>query len=435
MKICFVSDYLPGVHNIWSGGEIVCLRLSEALEKKGHEVVFLTTYGHDGIFLDLESYKKTGLNNKILLIKTPLLKLGVFGYVAPFDFLCFLYAVNILKTIKPDIIHFHAKILFLPVLIAAKLLRIPTIYTVVDYNIICPKNTLRRPDGEICTTFQGNQCFKCTGPRRRPAQNGIEKMLAKAFVYRRRLIHKYAIKNISALITFTQTSKSKLIKYGIPPEKIKVIYQYELAFEESTSLISEDYFKTPTILFLGALHEHKGLGVVVEAMKYITKDIPDTRLLVIGSAWNNTYLDKVNNMIQEFSLQNNVTFLGQRENREVMEIINKTDVVVVPEQWPSDFGPVILVEALGMGNPVVASKIGAIPEFIQDGFNGFLVDQDKPEQFANKIVLLLKHKELLKEFSENARKSSEFLRDGSLARRVTTLYNSVIKPRKKYNKY
>jgi len=101
-------------------------------------------------------------------------------------------------------------------------------------------------------------------------------------------------------------------------------------------------------------------------------------------------------------------------------------MVVVPEQWPSDFGPLILVEAMALAKPVVASKIGAIPEFIKDGINGFLVEHNQPEQFAKKIIWLSNNKATAKTMGQRAKETAQFLFNQDQNGKVFDLYNNVL---------
>jgi glycosyltransferase involved in cell wall biosynthesis len=125
------------------------------------------------------------------------------------------------------------------------------------------------------------------------------------------------------------------------------------------------------------------------------------------------------------NLQDHVNLLGPKPNEEVIRLILESDLVVVPLQWTNEFGPMILVEAMSLAKPVVASNIGAIPELIQDGFNGFLAGPDSPGQFAEKMVWLLKNPELAKTMGEQAQKSVQRLYENDPTKEILDLYRSA----------
>ena len=103
-------------------------------------------------------------------------------------------------------------------------------------------------------------------------------------------------------------------------------------------------------------------------------------------------------------------------------------MAVIPHQWPKEFGPVILVEALALGKPVITSAIGATHEFVKDGENGFLVkDYANPDAFADRIIDLLSDMDRLKDMAQKAKRSTGFLRDGSAENEMVKLYASLAK--------
>jgi len=385
---------------------MVCLRLSEMLQKEGHDVVFITTtFQRENPSEQIYQISTRALNNRLELLPRNF----------PMDIFSILSSIKVLKRLKPDIIHLHTKYLFLPVLISAIVLKIPLVLTVLDYFIICPANILKKPDGQICVDFHGARCLQCFSQSNR--------FLKKLFFYYRAVLFDYLIRKLDAIVALSETSKARLEQYGLPGSKIKVIYHYQLDYKASYHKREDVSSQNSTILFVGSLYEHKGLHVLIQAMPYIVRDILNAKLMVVG-AGSPAYMDRIKNDIENLGIAEYIQFLGKKENKEVMHLIKKSDVVVVPEQWPNDFGPVILVEAMALAKPVVASRIGGTPEFIEDGVSGFLVAHAQPKQFAEKIIWLLQHKEEAQTMGENAKKSAEFLYSQETAKQVIELYDA-----------
>ena len=96
---------------------------------------------------------------------------------------------------------------------------------------------------------------------------------------------------------------------------------------------------------------------------------------------------------------------------------------------PSQFEglPISLLEAMGVGKPVVASRVGGIPEVVTDGVEGFLTDPLDPAQFADRILALLKDPELHQRFSQNAaRRVREHFSVQRMVERTEALYEKVL---------
>ena len=100
-------------------------------------------------------------------------------------------------------------------------------------------------------------------------------------------------------------------------------------------------------------------------------------------------------------------------------------MVVVCEQWFSDFGPVILVEAMKLARPVVAGSIGAIPEFIEDKRTGLLAQYNNPEDYTEKINWLLDNKKEAALIGQRARTSVAGLTEESFKKRITEIYRNL----------
>jgi len=402
MRICLVSDTLVGYHNNWSGAELVCSRLSEGLKRRGQKTIFLTTR--------FDRKDKKDRIEEIFQIPTTPIKSGIFKKITtPFYYLLgVFFTIYVFLKTKPDVIHFfHANELFISVMTAAKILRIPTILTVVDYFISCPRYTFRLPNNEICQTSEGFDCLKnCIN---------IFRFLERRII---RLLTKY----LDTIITFTQTSKDRLIKHKFSLEKIRVIYNYTLPKE---AIFSDEKKLQNTILFVGSLYEHKGLEIIIRAMPAVVLEVPQVKLIIAGQG-REDYKKKIEKMIEALKIKENVEFLGQKSNEEILQVISKSEVMVVPEQWLSDFGPIILIEAMALGKPIVASRIGSIPEFIKDGINGFLVERNNPGQFAQKIIWLLKNKESASLMGRRAKERVRFLYNTDPAGKTLQVYKDLI---------
>lgn len=421
MKICLVSDTLPGYHKKWSGAELVCWRLGEMLRKEGHEVFFITSPFNK---------KKNVLQGKKVFPLFTLL--NIFSRFIPFfpsffthfpvDLFSILQATILLKRIKPDIVHFHAKKLFLPVMTANIFLRISTVFTVLDYFLVCPRNTFLKSDGQICLGVQGDNCFKCLFCTKNFLKKMLQPLWLKKLLSRLRaqIFYYFVNKKIDVIIALTKTSKKRLIRKGIISEKIKVVY-YQLINSGINKVNSSPCSNDYTILFVGSFYPHKGLHVLIQAVPLVISKIHKANFKVVGTG-DDIQKRKIKETTNNLGINEYIEFLGHKDNEEVLELITSSDVIVIAEQWLSDFGPVALLESVALGKPVIASKIGSAPEFIQSGYNGFLVAPNQPSQFAEKLIWVLRNRDLAMSFSRRAKRDVQFLIDGSQEKKIVELY-------------
>lgn len=417
MKVAIISDYLPQYHKIWSGAELIAVTLSDMLKTKGGEVFFLTTPFDFSIQND---------GNEIYPINTPLKRLGTLSRNFPIDVCAIRNIYRILKEKKPDIVHINAKYLFLPTLIACLRLKIPTVFTVPDYFIFCPTTFIRKPDGSSCTGYHGKNCYECLSVL---SDGSFKKLVGftpsffiKNLLALRAKEFDYFLKQVSAYVVLSNISKNRLVNYGIPAEKVKLVYHYKLATLKET----EENIATPSAVFVGWLSEENGTDILIKAFGFVANKIKQAKLYLVGTGKDN-FITNIKTDIARLNIVDNVIFLGKRENREALSIISKCDIAVVPHQWPKEFGPLIVLEAMALGKPVITSRIGATDEFVKDRENGFLIsDYKNPEAFAEKILYLLNNPDMIKAMGEKGREKISFLFDDSQAKEMLNLYYEVI---------
>jgi N-acetyl-alpha-D-glucosaminyl L-malate synthase BshA len=144
----------------------------------------------------------------------------------------------------------------------------------------------------------------------------------------------------------------------------------------------------------------KRIQDLVYAMKIFTKEAPDAQLVLVGDGPER---HKVERLIQSLGLKDNVTLTGFRSD--VANLLRCSDTVVLCSETES--APLTLLEGLSTGLPVIATRVGGIPEIIQDGINGFLVETKHPESIAEKLILLNSDIKLRLRLGDAARKTVE----------------------------
>jgi len=144
------------------------------------------------------------------------------------------------------------------------------------------------------------------------------------------------------------------------------------------------------ILYVGKLNEKKGVTYLLKAFHAIAQDQPDSHLVIVGAGLLESELK---NETQRLELESRVTFAGQQGKEAVRNYFQAADLVVVPSIIDStgetEGLPVVLLEALACGKPVVATRVAGAPDVIVDGHNGFLAEPKNPGDLAEKMVKAL----------------------------------------------
>lgn len=159
--------------------------------------------------------------------------------------------------------------------------------------------------------------------------------------------------------------------------------------------------KNKKLLFVGSLNKsdnHKGLIYLLEALKIIKLTHPKVTLMVVGKG---TGLASFENIVQEYGLSDIVTFLGGQYDDELARIYRSSDVFILPTL--NDSFPLVILEAMASGLPVVSTNVGGIPSMIDNNKQGFLIQPGDSQVLAEKIQYLLDNPEMAKKFGKNGR--------------------------------
>lgn len=366
MKVLLID-----VYNFNKGGaETVCFNTGRLLEEHGHEVVYFTLKWKDNRPSPYSKYfpeSKETRRGPFRQVK------NLVNYFYHFE-----AARKIERLIldeKPDLAHIHlmwgqiTPSIF-PVL---KKYRIPILFTVHDYRIVCPAYTFRDGGGHICEDCQGRYFYKCfthtccKGSRVMSAVMAAEQYFRNAFFNPARYI--------DGFIYVSNFARNIQEKY-MPALKAKpniTLYNF------STSIVSEPK-AMPTdryFLFFGRLSYEKGVMTLLKAFK----DLPQCSLKVVGTGPKEEEL-------KAFAVENgmkNVEFLGYKTGKELTELVAGAYFVIVPSEWYEN-NPMTIIEAYSVGTPVIGARIGGIPEIVVDGKTGFQFDSGNVEDLREMIL-------------------------------------------------
>jgi glycosyltransferase involved in cell wall biosynthesis len=211
------------------------------------------------------------------------------------------------------------------------------------------------------------------------------------------------------VITITDFARRYLIEeYGLPEEKVDLIYQGTdissfTPSEGITDKAKELYplFKNsyPVIGCVGSFERRKGQSVLFEALKkIIAGPFPDIHLMIVGDGPDEEMLKRKR---IDMNLENNITFFPF--TREPVYIYGRMDILALPSLYKEGL-PNVLLEAMAMGIPVVASKMAGVPELVLDGETGYMVEPGQVDQLSEGLIKLASDKGNLKKIGDEARR-------------------------------
>jgi glycosyltransferase involved in cell wall biosynthesis len=153
----------------------------------------------------------------------------------------------------------------------------------------------------------------------------------------------------------------------------------------------------PLMVSVGRLGSVKGHIHYVDAAEHVLDEIPEARFLLAGSGAEEESLRRE---AAEHDLGDRFIFAGRRDD--VADILSASDVVVVPSLYEG-FG-LVAVEAMAAGRPVIGTRVGGLPEVIDDGSTGILVEPASPEQLATAIIRFCNDPELRDRMGQSGQK-------------------------------
>ena len=243
--------------------------------------------------------------------------------------------------------------------------------------------------------------------------------MASAAAVRAQLAYRQLIKRgvwIDQYIALTEFARAKHVEIGIPEERIAVKGNSVLDPPQMGAGAGE------YVLFVGRLGPEKGIQTILEAWQILGATAPKLRMVGEGPL--------AQEILSKRAAHNlNIELLGGQSKTAVMELMQNACMIVFASRWYEGF-PLVIVEALACGTPVLGSRIGGIPELIVEGLTGALFPPANAEALAQGVMRLLQLHESNGNVRVNCR--NEFERrhsPGQNARALFDIYNGVLERR------
>jgi len=223
----------------------------------------------------------------------------------------------------------------------------------------------------------------------------------------------FVLKKAKLILAPSQAVKRFLMaRFKINQKKIKIIYN---GLED----LAENYQATELVEqklgFIGSLNMQKGVETLIRAFKKVRRNYPEAKLEILGDGPLRQGLER--------EAGKNVSFLGTK--KDIGKYLQNWQMIVVPSRSES-FGQIVL-EAAMFGKPAIASRVGGLPEVINDGKTGILVPYGKTKELQKAIAYLLENPSLAEKMGKKARERYEkYFTAGKMVRRMEELYRSLL---------
>jgi glycosyltransferase involved in cell wall biosynthesis len=393
MRVLQVNKFM----HVHGGSETVMFQTSDLLREHGHDVLFFSMQDtrnrpteQDGYFVSNVDFSQDVRRQGAERLKVPLIA-GRLLYSRE-------AAQNIealIRQTRPEIAHLHNIYHQLSPSILRPLLRhgIPTVMTLHDYKLICP-NLMLFANGSICERCKGHRYYeavlqKCVkGSRLRGALCAAEAYAHQASgVYER---------GVDLYLAPSRFMREKMIEFGMDAEQIVHLPNFLNLDRFQPRYEAGAYFT-----YAGRIERIKGIKTLLDAVT--ASDVAQS--LELRIAGDGDIRGDLESKAASAGLDS-VRFLGRVPPEDMQELIQGAAFVVVPSEWYEN-APMSILEAFAYGKPVVAARIGGIPEMVTDGVTGLLFESGNVADLQRAIEHLITHPSLAVEMGQNARRVVE----------------------------
>lgn len=294
------------------------------------------------------------------------------------DFEAVIHLIYLVRDVQPVLVHVHSSKAGIVGRLAARLVRVPAVFTA-----------------------HGWAFTEGVGPVRRLMALGLEKIAARWAKY---------------IVCVSEYDYRLALRYRIcRPEQLRVIYN---GVHREAPLASLEPQDTVVLVMVARFNEQKDQATVLRALSML--DRTAVRLVLVG---NGPHEQTCRQLAKRLRIESSVDFLGDRSD--VPEILAKSHVFVLATNWEGL--PISIIEAMRARLPVVATKVGGVPELVVDGCTGFLVPGQNPKALAQALRALIDNPALRGRMAQSGRE--RFLAHFTLDRmveQIRTLYRTVL---------
>lgn len=293
-----------------------------------------------------------------------------------------------LKRFQPDVLHVHNFFpLISPAIFDACIFAgVPAVWTLHNFRITCANGLLFR-DGSPCEDCIGkipisaikHRCYRGSALGSAAVATMIEYHRARGTWDRK----------VSRFIALTHFARDLVVRAGLPADRVTVKAN---ALADPLGETNSSPQGRMGAVFVGRLSNEKGAGMMIEAWR----SLPEVPLVVVG--------DGPERMALERSAPSHVQFLGFRHRKSVLQAMANARALIVPSIWYENY-PMAVVEAMAVGTPVIASRLGALQSIVTDRRNGLHFAAGDSKDLAGVVQAAFADEDLLSRLGKGARET------------------------------
>jgi len=371
----------------YTGTERFVLNLSRQMQRMGHRVKVLT-YG----ITETEGFTKTV--HKFLVKEYTYQGIDVISIrhkEIPSDVSFTIFDPDYEQVLEEsvfteefDILHIAHPMRVGQVLKVADELGIPSVVTLTDFWLFCPRGIAVTSTGKMCSDPEkGSKCIReCYG-------YGWKDKILKRFNESVEFLKRVDVvvsptKFLAGIFKQVYGIDVRVIRHGIDYTTVKPNRRYKK--------------KGDTVVFgyIGTVLPHKGAHIICEALKLIENE--NIRVKIYGHYFHE--VEYYRNLVKEAQKDRRIELLGEYKDEELSRIMNEVDCTIVPSIWWEN-SPLTVLTSLAYKVPVITINIGGAAELVKDGVNGFNFNIGDPDSLANILERIANNPEILNRIREN----------------------------------
>ncbi|AKJ27925.1 glycosyltransferase family 4 protein [Caldimonas brevitalea] len=288
---------------------------------------------------------------------------------------------RLIREQQVDVVHVHNTLpLVSPAVYwAAAAESVPVVQTLHNFRLMCPQALFLREE-RVCEDCVGHVPWRAVR-HRCYRDSTVQSAVVAGMLTTHRMLGTYRDK-VTRYIALNEFCRTKFIEGGLPADRIVLKPNF-------VDLPPQDVAeRRQGGLFVGRLSKEKGLSVLSEA----AKRLPQPNITVIGGG----------ELEPEARAAFGERMVGFKPLPEILALMSAASYLVIPSIWYENF-PRTIVEAYACGLPVIASRLGALPEIVVEGHSGLLFDPGSPQDLADKLAWAEAHPHEMRQMGHNAR--------------------------------
>ena len=233
-----------------------------------------------------------------------------------------------------------------------------------------------------------------------------------------------ALRRLQAVIANSNyTARVMAEAYHIPEQRLHVCHKSIATERYATTLALREQASPhpPRVLFVGGNMQRKGLPILIDAASRVLEGFPETEFWIAGKDKAEPYM---RSLCRQAGVSERFRFLGWQSQDDLLKLYAQADIFVMPSLTEA-FG-VVFLEAMASGLPVIGTRVGGIPEIIEDGRNGMLVETGNVTGLGDAIVLLLGNQKLRENLRQAGLATARRFNVNSMMQCTYRVYRAVL---------